>query len=308
MIKYNLILVMLIVLIPVVYTLSIYFENASTVIIPGDNQEITETVPIDKPTVPDDNSTITQKPSYPQFKTGMQAVEYAIARLTEPISFECDVYHTTSCASIGSLNVLYKAYRYKNHEMMRIWSECSIPLEMGNFYKVMYSNCEQEQIRFNYDTKRFDLKEKTNIFIDSDTIDGDQIKEYIETDKVHGWNTFFTDVNNELAREIYFDKSNKNYYKVKVSLYQSKLNDSKYAGTMISVGALSTDMKKLNITFTIDKKTGYLISCTREEEFIISIGSASMINCTATGVQNYKYIDTKDTIINIAKQELNLPY
>ena len=308
MLKYNLITIMLIVLIPTIYGLSTYFESASSLNIPNDNQEIIDTTPVEKPTVSGDNQNENNTVKPPQFRTGIQAVEYAIKVLTQPISFECDVYHNTSCASVGSLNVLFKTYRYKNHEMMRIWTECSVPVEAGNFYKMQYSNCEQEQIRLNNDSKRFDLETKMNTFNDSDKIEGERIEQYIESDKVCGWNGFFTDVNNSVAREIYFDKSETGYYKIKVSLIQSKLNESRYASTMINQGALGVDFKKLDMTFTIDKKTGYMLTCTREEEFVINIGTAEMLYCKAKGVQTYRYVDTKDTIVNLAKQELNVGY
>ena len=309
MIKYNLIVVMLIVFIPLVYFLSAYFESASqlSVLLP-DNQQNVQNTPVETPSIPDELPNDTQINVYPQFKNGIEAVEYAIQILSQPISYECDIYHRTTCAGVGSVDLLFKTARYKNHELMRIWSQCSVPVKQGNFFKSMYSNTEQEQIRFNYDTSRFSYKEKTNTFIESDTIDGDYIPTYIENDKVKGWTNFFIDVNKSVSREIYFDKSNPNYYVVKVSMIQSKLNESKYADTMIDQGAISVDFKKINMTFNIDKKTGYMLSCTREEVFSIDIGKIDVITCSATGINTYRYIDTKDTILNFAKQDMNVGY
>ena len=301
--KYNLIVIMLIILIPVVYCLSNYFESVSQMqIIDQVTDSVIQDTPVEKPSIPEDVTGSTQAPI---FKTGMEAVEYAVGILSTNISFDCDLYHRTTCAGVGAVDVLMKQTRYKNHDIMRVWTECSVPVSAGNFYKTMYTNHEQEQIRYIYDTSRFDFASKTYRFAEGDILEGEPyIEGFVESDKVNGWCSFFTSVNSTLGREVYFDKSNKDYYTVKVIMHQNKLNESSYARNMVNEGVISCDLKKLNMTFTIDRKTGYLLTCAREETFVVNVGVSDLLTCNATGVHTYRYQDTKDLVQEIIKNDL----
>ena len=307
MIKYNLIIAMLVVLFPTIYFLNSYFTANSQIEI-LDN-EIVDDGPVQRPRpdgLPNTNNSTTTQPI--QFRNGMEAVQYAVNILQTGISFENNIDIIINCEGIGSLRTFYEAYRYKNHEMQKIWCDCTLPLEIGNFYQLVYSNCQTTKERSIYDSSRYSLKDKSYSFTDNDKIEGDAISEYIENDNVKGWNNFFISVDSSLARVIYFDKSNPYYYTVKISFNQSRLNQLEYAKKMISKGALSVDMTKLDLTIKIDKMTGYMLSCTRDEAFKIVFGNLGSLSCKGKGIMTYKYVDTKDKIINIAKNELNVGY
>lgn len=65
-------------------------------------------------------------------------------------------------------------------------------------------------------------------------------------------------------------------------------------------------MHKINLTFTIDRKTGYVLKIASEEEYTLVAYGVSA-KCQTKMIQVYNYnVDTKSKILQIAQNDFGL--
>lgn len=321
--KYNIIICVMLILIGLVYfvTASFYSQSWSDTPSNPDNP----TPPITNPDVPpiddteDENTDgVTQAPV---FSNGHDAIKYAVNIINSGIPFIYQFYNTTISADYVKVEAYEKLYRNKNHDLMLVWSDTdasipgfsSIAKKKGSFFRFAYTNCEETSDRYVRDTTRYNRKEQTYQFIDSDSISGnDKFSEYLITDKTKDWGNFYLTVNKQNSKIVYFDKSDKNNYEIKVSMYPSKINMN---DPYITAQTKTTDYVErlefdyLNLTFIISKKTGRIIRCVREDSYTLVSNIAGIsFSCQSSATHLYTYTETEQTIKDLIKENLNIIY
>lgn len=320
--KYNIIIYVMLVLIGLVYFVTTSFYSQSWAETPNDPN--TPDVPIINPDIPpidNDNENNSNVEPAPVFSNGYDAIKYAVDIINSGTPFIYEFYNTTVSSNAVKVEAYEKLYRNKNHDIMIIWSDtdCSIPgfgsmaTKMGCFFRFAYTNCEETSDRYIRDTNRYDRKSKTFQFSDSDQISGnDKFNEYLITDKTKDWGNFYLTVNKQNSKLIYFDKSNKDNYEIKISMYPDKINmDDPYitAQTKTTSYVERLEFDNLNLTFTINKKTGRLVRFIREDSYNMVTNVAGIsLPCKSSATHLYTYTDTEQIIKDLLKENLNIVY
>lgn len=299
--KYNLVLILLILVIASIFGVNFYFSSVKSGIINADPSKPSDDAPIEEPIIqPDDDNTAIDTP--PVFRTGMEAAMYSIKQL-DNLDFYCTQTNTTDAAGLGSVNIFMERYRHKNHDVLLSWSTNSTKLfSTGKFFQSNYSNAETTLSR---QTTNYNFANKTYKFTNED-ISGDKTKfeDFLYTDKHAHTNDFFIKFDSTNARAAYF-KKDKNTYEVKLIFNQSMLNDSEYA-QMFKKECDQVDMHKINLTLTIDRKTGYILKIVSEEEYALgALGLWAECKTYTTQIYNYN-TDTKSKVLEYAKDHFGI--
>lgn len=256
-----------------------------------DTSELSE-IPID------DNETV----SKPVFSNGMDAVMYALDKLKTGMDFKCDYSSTFISGGVGQVDIIMTKYRHKNHDIMSAYSTSSLNIvDIGKFYEATYSNGGKTIVR---QTSNYNFKNKTHTFSSNDKITGDMPTNFEYTDLRSTHNNFHIVFDKNMGRVGYYNKSNKDTYEIKIILNQKYLNDLRYTKSMLKRGITAVNMTKLNITFTIDKNTGYLLKAVTDETLTVTVPVVGEISCESQTKCLYTYMqDAKSEVVNFVKQE-----
>lgn len=299
--KFNILITLMVVVIALVFSLNLYFGAiGSTNADVGVSDEIDEIVSVpDVPTGDEQTSTA------PTFSNGMDAVMYSLEKLKTGMDFKCIYSSSFVSGGLGQVDLITTKYRHKNHDILSCYSTSSLSvIDLGKFYEATYTNATQKIVR---QTSNYSFENKTHKFT-NESIDGEIPTVYEENDLRSDQNNFHIDFTSEMGRVGYFSKS-KDTYEVKIILSQKYLNDLNYVQNMLGRGVSDVNMTKLNITFTIDKKTGYLLKAVTDEALSLKVPVVGYIDCTCQCKCLYTYAsDYKTEVLDFVQQEFGITF
>lgn len=298
-IKFNIVLIVAIFVIASFFGVKLYFSASSSGAVNADPSSPSDEQEIELPNNKSDTTTSTQ----PVFKDGIEAALYGLEQLGH-LDFYCVQTNYVDAAGVGSVQVYMDRYRHRNHDVLLSWSTNSTKIiSAGKYFQSNYSNSDHS---ISKKTTNYNFEQKTYNFTNEE-VSGDpaNFTEFLYFDDHAGINNFFIDFDSTTARVGYFDKSKKDVYEVKIILNQSQLNDCDYAA-QYKKQTDQFEMKKLNLTFTLDKKTGYILKILVDEEY--AIGAYGLwAECKSTIKQVYNYnIDTKPYILKYTQEHFGL--
>ncbi len=263
--KYNIIFVTVLMIISIFVGYSaVLINNGSADDSNTDSSEVF--VPPDLVPQPDNDIQDEAQNSAPVFSNGFQAISYALNILDNGEGYSSYLHQTvTATAMMISVeqNIKIKKYRGGGLDLTEEWYYSDASLGENNF-KIYYSDGQNLIIRQGEkgSYNKADLTysaEKTNVIEEYST---DYYQNTMGRNKL---NNFFQTVNSSTSRIIYFDKSDKQNYKIKVSVNPDDV-DKNYIKSFEANGAKVNKFYNMYLTFTINKKTGYLVSVQKEEK------------------------------------------
>lgn len=301
--KFNIFIIGMVLVIALIFGLNMYFgavggnSNAEV-----DPNEPSQEDPVTPPDIPSDDKGNT--PSKPVFSNGMDAVMYALDKLKTGMDFKCLYSSSFVSGNLAQVDMIITKYRHQNHDIASAYSTSSIStLNVGKFYEATYANGSQTVVR---QTTNYNYKNKTHKFT-NEKIDGEVSTTMEYNDLRSDYSNFHIEFEPNMGRALYFNKSNKDTYEVKISLNQKYLNDLEYTKKMLGRGITAVNMKQINITFTIDKKTGYLLKAVTDEVFTVKLPVLGDLDCTCQSKSLYTYMqDAKSEVVNFVSQEFGL--
>lgn len=302
--KFNIFIIGMVLVIALIFGLNMYFgavggnSNAEV-----DSNEPAQEDPVTPPDIPSDDKGNT--PSKPVFSNGMDAVMYALDKLKTGMDFKCIYSSSFVSGGVGQVDMIITKYRHKNHDILSGYSTSSLNvIDIGKFYEATYTNGKQTIVR---QTTNYNYQSKTHNFTKNDKIEGELPTTFEYNDLRSDYNNFHINFERNMGRVGYFNKSNKDTYEIKIILNQKYLNDLQYTKNMMGRGVSDVNMSKLNITFTIDKKTGYLLKAVTDEVFSVKLPVIGYVNCTCQCKCLYTYMqDAKSEVLNFVSQEFGL--
>lgn len=292
----------MVIVIATVFSLNIYLGTIGNVTADINGGQETDDVGTVPSVLPETESG--QENTQPVFANGMDAVMYALDKLKTGMDFKCLYTNTVVSGGTGQVDLITTKYRHKNHDILSCYSTSSIAiLDIGKFYEATYSNGTQKMTRT---TSNYNYQNKTHQFT-NESIDGEIASGFEYSDARCEDNNFQIAFTSEMGRVGYFDKSNKNTYEVKIILNQKYLNDLQYTKNMLGHGVNDVDMQKINITFTIDKKTGYLLKAVTDEVYSVKVPVLGYLACTSQSKAIYTYTESvKDEVISFVQTEFGI--
>lgn len=263
--KYNIIFVSVLLIISIFVGCGAVFINNGNADDSASGSEVV--VPPDVVPEPDeDNNNQDQPNQAPVFSSGYQAIEYSLNILNNGEGYT-SFLHQTVTATVAVItveqNIKIKKYRGGGLDLSEEWYYCDASVGENNF-KTYFSDGQNLIIRQgeNGSYNKNDLTyspDKTKIIEQYTT---DYYQNTIGRNKL---NNFFQTVNSSTSRVIFFDKSDRQNYKVKVSVNPDDI-DKNYINSFEGNGAKINKFYSMYLTFTINKKTGYLVSVQKEEK------------------------------------------
>lgn len=301
--KFNIIIIGMVLVIALVFGLNMYFgavngnSNAEV-----DPNEPAQEDPVTPPDIPNDDKGDT--PTQPVFSNGMDAVMYALDKLKTGMDFKCVYSSTFASGNLAQVDMIITKYRHKNHDITSAYSTSSLSvIDIGKFYEATYANGSQKVVR---QTTNYNYQNKTHKFT-NEKIEG-EVSTKMEYNNLRSeFGNFNIEFERNMGRVGYFNKSNKDTYEVKIILSQKYLNDLQYTKNMMGRGVSDVNMTKLDITFTIDKKTGYLLKAVTDEVFSVKLPVLGYMDCKCQSKSFYTYMqDAKSEVVNFVSQEFGL--
>ncbi len=297
--RYNTIFVLIIFVIASVFGVYFFFSSSDKGVISADPSQPDDTI-LEEPVIKGDDNNTTQ--TAPVFQNGMEAAMYSI-KMLDNLDFYCtQTTNTLDEYGLGDVDIYMQRYRHQNHDVLLTWSTNSTKFNIGKYFQSKYSNAETTLKR---QTSNYNFSKKTYKFTNEE-ISGDitKFENFEYTDKHAHTNDFFIEFDTKNARASYF-KKDKSTYETKIILNPSMLNDSEYA-QKYKRNCDDVQMHKINLTFTIDRKTGYVLKIESEEEYtLIAYGVSA--KCQTKMIQVYNYnVETKSKVLECAQNHFGL--
>lgn len=282
--KYNLIFIAVILIIAIVVGYSASVPKSGNADSPSGSTEVV--VPPDIVPQPDEgnnNSQNEEKPA-PTFSNGLQAISYAVDVLNNGEGYTSYFNQTVSATVVITVeqNIKIKKYRGGGLDFTEEWYYSDISFGENNF-KSYYSDGENMVIRQGQ-SGSFNTKELSYTPNKTSVLEEFSASHYENDLGRNKLNNFFQTINSSTTRIIFFDKSDKENYKVKVSINIDDIEKS-YINTFEANGAKINKFYSLYLTFTINKKTGYLVSMFKEEKINITYAGAFTGDATITSTE-----------------------
>lgn len=263
--KYNFIFISVLLIISIFIGCGAVFINNNSVddSNSGSNNVV---VPPDVIIEPDDNNEQENPNPAPVFSSGFQAIEYSLNILNNGEGYT-SFLHQTVTATVMMIsveqNIKIKKYRGGGLDFSEEWYYCAASVGENNF-KTYFSDGQNLSIRQgeNGSYNKTDLTYNPDKTYVIESYSTDYYQNTLGRNKL---NNFFQTVNSSTARIIYFDKSDKQNYKVKVSINPDDI-DKNYIASFEGNGAKINQFYNMYLTFTINKKTGHLVSVQKEEK------------------------------------------
>jgi hypothetical protein len=282
-IKYNLIIVVLIMMMGVF--LGAYNSLNSSFVapdlpVPGQNDNLdpdenAEEMPMGKFTAPSKSA------------GEFTRIAFAFKVLAEGDGFYSET--TQKIKSMGQIqNVFTKSYRGAKFNLIEEWKYASIPMAKNEFV-IFYDDDTNIKYKKITDKNQY----KTSPFEYNAEFSG-QKQDYSAKEfesKYGNFNNFPITINSQTASILSYDKrSDKNNYIIKISVNVARV-DKTYIDFFKFNGTDNVLFSDINITFKINKKTGFFSEIEKNEMFKTTYTGIS-VSCDATSTQSFKKVNT----------------
>lgn len=242
------------------------------------------------PTDPDENI---EKP--PTFSNGFQAIDYAMNIMKNGKGFSS--FFNQEVRTMGQTQKIYaKKTRTANQNISEEWYY--IDFSFGeNAYKCFYTDGTNMKIKTVTDKSKYNAQELTFVPCKPNKLEEFPYTDWTGTMNRSPLNNFFTTVNSSSARILYFDKSDKTDFIVKVQMNANKIDET-YFTTFSANGAKNVKIQNLTLTFHINKKTGYMSKIIKDERITATYAGFADIACdnTSTEIFTAMNVDLTDKI------------
>ena len=240
-----------------------------------------ELVVDEKPVTDDENQTIT-------FSDGFQAVNYGLNVLANGKGFNS--YFSQVLSSLGySQHVITKKYRSGNQNLLEEWYKTDFAFGQ-NTYKCFYTDQTDMKIKTISNKSNYDFDKLTTKKCAPDKLENFPYTDWTQKRKRNPLNNFYIEVNPKTCRVLYFDKSDKNNYVVKISAYPDKM-DEKYYATFKESGATNVKLNSLTFCFYINKSTGLFSKITKEECVNTTFAGFANVECKIKSTEIFLSVD-----------------
>lgn len=182
-------------------------------------------------------------------------------------------YVTQTLDTMGSIQQMaFKKYRGGGYDLSEEWfkidSALANSLNLGkNEFKSYYSDGTNMKLKIIRNSKNHNFDAKTYTASYNDVFEEFTVDNWVNAQNRSPINDFFTEINRNTAEVDKYDKrSDPANYIIRVRVDTTKLN-SRYLATFTANGGSNMIFYSLDLTFKINKQTGYFTSFEKVENF-----------------------------------------
>ena len=240
-----------------------------------------ELVVDEEPATDNPNQTVT-------FTDGYQAINYGLDILENGKGFSS--YFSQVLSSLGcSQKVITKKYRSGNQNLLEEWYKSDIAFGQ-NAYKCFYSDQTDMKIKTISNKSNYNFDKLTTNKCEPDKLESFPYTDWTQNRKRKPLNNFYIEVNSKTCRVLYFDKSDRTNFIVKISAYPDKMDET-YFSTFKENGATNVKLKSLTFCFYISKSTGHISKITKEECVNTTFANFANVECNIKSTEIFLSVD-----------------
>ena len=290
--KYTAVCILMIFIIALTVGVSAGFVEDKNVEQDSSQQQEDVTLPPDLVVDGEGQTGSNQTQTAPVFTNGYQAINYALNIIENGKGYTS--FFSQTINTMGQTQkVSTKKYRSGNLDLVEEWYY--IDFAVGeNKYKCFYTDTDDMKIKTVTNKNHYSFDGYTY----TPNVPG-EMEEFAENywtqtmGRKH-LNSFFLTVDKTTSKLVYFDRSDKNNYVVKVQMLTDKIDDT-YMNIIYANGASNVKINSLELTFYINKKTGYFTKILKKEEMNVTYAGFAAVDCKNTSTEIFSSMDTDCT-------------
>lgn len=224
-----------------------------------------------------------------KFSSGLDAINYGLNILQTGKGYTS--YFTQTLTSLGyTQNVATKKYRSGDLNILEEWYDTDFAFGQ-NAYKCFFTDQNDMKIKTVTNKNNFSFDDLTSQRCAPDKLESFPYSDWTQKRKRNPLNDFFVTLNADTCRVLYFDKSNKTDYVIKVSVYPDKLDES-YFSSYKENGASDVVVNSLIFCFYVNKTTGHISKITKEESVNTSFAKFVNVDCKIKSTEIFLSVDS----------------